>query len=152
MDKTTKYREQLLCFLDRDDEQEAMLDWIEELPKLDQPDVFRLLTSLLQERGKNTGEQEWIEKPNQITEKIYEFEEEILDNKLDKELFIMQFEGTEFELDKIELFLIKTREDIIEKMGSNPENYKELLKLATSAINTEKSFGIYDPANWREIL
>jgi len=152
MDNTTLYKEQLLRFLERDDEQEAMLDWIEELPKLDQPDVFRLLTSLLQERGKNTGEQEWIVKANQITEKIDKFEEEILDNKLDKKLFTMQLEGTEFDLDKIELFLIKNREDIIEKMGSNPENYKELLKLATSAINTEKSFGIYDPANWREIL
>jgi hypothetical protein len=152
MDKTTLYKEQLLYFLDREDEQEAMLDWIEDLPVLDQPDVLRLLTSLLQERGKNTGEKEWIEISNQLAEKIDEFEEEILDNKLDKELFIMQFENTEFDLDKIKSFLIKTREDIIEKMGSNPENYKELRKLAKLAINTEKSFGVYDPANWIEIL
>ncbi len=91
MDKTTKYREQLLCFLDRDDEQEAMLDWIEDLPELDQPDVFRLLTSLLQERGENTGEQEWIELSNELVEKIDKFEEEILDYKLDRELFIIIF-------------------------------------------------------------
>lgn len=152
MNKPSKYTEKLLYFLYREDEQEAMLDWIEELPELDQPDVLRLLTSLLQERGENTGEQEWIEISNQLAEKIDDFEEEILDNKLDKELFIMQFENTEFDLDKIESFLIKTREDIIEKMGSNPENYKELRKLAKLAINTEKSFGVYDPANWIDIL
>lgn len=151
MDKVPFYREQLLCFLDRE-EPEAMLDWIEELPDLDQPDVFRLLTTLLQERGRNTGEKEWIELSNQVAEKIDEFEEEILDYKLDKELFLMQFENTEFDLDKIELFLIKTREDIIEKMASNPDNYNELRKLAKLAINTEKSFGIYDPANWISIL
>ena len=151
MDKVTFYREQILCFLDKE-EPEAMLDWIEELPELDQPDVFRLLTTLLQERGRNTGEQEWIELSNQVAEKIDEFEEEILDYKLDKELFLMQFENTEFDLNKIELFLIKTREDIIEKMASNPDNYNELRKLAKLAINTEKSFGLYDPANWIAIL
>ena len=151
MDKVTFYREQILCFLDKE-EPEAMLDWIEELPELDQPDVFRLLTTLLQERGRNTGEQEWIELSNQVAEKIDEFEEEILDYKLDKELFLMQFENTEFDLDKIELFLMKTREDIIEKMASSPDNYNELRKLAKLAINTEKSFGVYDPANWISIL
>lgn len=151
MDKVPFYREQLLCFLDRE-EPEAMLDWIEELPDLDQPDVYRLLTTLLQERGKYTGEQEWLELSNLVAEKIDEFEEEILDNKLNKELFLMQFENTEFDLDKIALFLIKTREDILVKMASNPDNYNELRKLAKLAINTEKSFGIYDPANWISIL
>ena len=151
MDKVTFYREQLLYFLDREDP-EAMLDWIEELPDLDQPDVFRLMATLLQERSRNTGEQEWIELSNQVAEKIDEFEEEILDYKLYKELFLMQFENTEFDLNKIELFLIKTREDIIEKMASNPDNYNELRKLAKLAINTEKSFGLYDPANWIAIL
>lgn len=151
MDKVSFYREQLLSFLDREDP-EAMLDWIEELPDLDQPDVFRLMATLLQERSRNTGEQEWIELSNQVAEKIDEFEEEILDYKLYKELFLMQFENTEFDLNKIELFLIKTREDIIEKMASNPDNYNELRKLAKLAINTEKSFGLYDPANWIAIL
>lgn len=151
MDKVTFYREQLLYFLDREDP-EAMLDWIEELPDLDQPDVFRLMATLLQERSRNTGEQEWIELSNQVAEKIDEFEEEILDYKLYKELFLLQFENTEFDLNKIEFFLIKTREDIIEKMASNPDNYNELRKLAKLAINTEKSFGLYDPANWIAIL
>ena len=87
MDKVTFYREQLLYFLDREDP-EAMLDWIEELPDLDQPDVFRLMATLLQERSRNTGEQEWIELSNQVKKKIDEFEEEILDYKLYKELFL----------------------------------------------------------------
>ena len=148
MDKATFYREKLLYFLDREEEQEAMLDWIDELPELEQPDVLRLLTTLLQERGENSGEKEWIEISNQLAENIDKYEDEILDKKLDFELLIMQFEGVEFDLEKIELFLIKIREDIFEKMGSNPENYKEIRKLAQLAIDTEKSFGLYDPSNW----
>jgi len=152
MDKATFYREKLLYFLDREDEQEAMLDWIDELPELEQPDVLRLLTTLLQERGENSGEKEWIEISNQLAENIDKYEDEILDKKLDFELLIMQFEGVEFDLEKIELFLIKIREDIFEKMGSNPENYKEIRKLAQLAIDTEKSFGLYDPSNWTYFL
>ena len=152
MDKATFYREKLLYFLDREDEQEAMLDWIDDLPELDQPDVLRLLTTLLQERGENSGEKEWIEISNQLAENIDKYEDEILDKKLDFELLIMQFEGVEFDLEKIELFLIKIREDIFEKMGSNPENYKEIRKLAQLAIDTEKSFGLYDPSNWTYFL
>jgi len=152
MDKATFYRENLLYFLDREDEQEAMLDWIDELPELEQPDVLRLLTTLLQERGENSGEKEWIEISNQLAENIDKYEDEILDKKLDFELLIMQFEGVEFDLEKIELFLIKIREDIFEKMGSNPENYKEIRKLAQLAIDTEKSFGLYDPSNWTYFL
>ncbi len=152
MDKATFYREKLLYFLDREEEQEAMLDWIDELPELEQPDVLRLLTTLLQERGENSGEKEWIEISNQLAENIDKYEDEILDKKLDFELLIMQFEGVEFDLEKIELFLIKIREDIFEKMGSNPENYKEIRKLAQLAIDTEKSFGLYDPSNWTYFL
>ena len=104
MDKATFYREKLLYFLDREEEQEAMLDWIDELPELEQPDVLRLLTTLLQERGENSGEKEWIEISNQLAENIDKYEDEILDKKLDFELLIIQFEGVEFDLEKIELF------------------------------------------------
>ena len=152
MDKATFYKEKLLYFLDREEEQEAMLDWIDDLPELEQPDVLRLLTTLLQERGENTGDKQWIELSNQIAENIDKYEDEILDKKLDLELLIMQFEGVEFDLEKIELFLIKIREDIFEKMGSNPENYKEIRKLAQLAIDTEKSFGLYDSSNWTYFL
>jgi len=152
MDKTALYREQLLSFLYKEEEQEAMLDWIEDLPELDQPDVLRLLTSLLQERGENTGEKEWIEMSNQLAEKIDDFEEEILDKKLDKELFMMQFDNVEFETDKVILFLIEARKGIIKTILSKPKNIKEVMKLALLSIKLEKEAGIYDPANWKEIL
>ena len=152
MNKPDKYRAQLLCFLENDENYQEMWDWIEELPELDQPDVFRLLVTLLKERGENTGEKDWIEMSNQIAENIDQYEDEILDKKLGKELFLMQFEGVEFEVENIELFLTETRKVIIKEMGSDSENYKELRKLAKLAINAEKSFGMYDPSNWLEIL
>jgi len=106
----------------------------------------------LQERGKNTGEQEWIELSNQIAEKIDDYEEEILDKKLDKALFMMQFDKVAFDAEKLEFFLIKARKGIIKTILSNPENIKELQKIARLAIKIEKDTGFYDPSNWRVIL
>lgn len=148
MNRNNSYREKLLYFLDRDEEQEDMLDWIDDLPELDQPDVLRLLASLLKERTEKTGEKEWIEMSNQLAENIDKYEEEILDKKLLLELLIMELEGVKFDIREIEVFLIKIREDLIEKMASVPENYKELKKLAKLAIENEKSFGLYDSSNW----
>jgi hypothetical protein len=151
MDKATFYREKLLYFLDREDEPEAMLDWIDDLPELEQPDVLRLLTTLLQERGKNTGEQEWIELSKEIADKIDDYEEEILDKKLDEALFMMQFDKVAVDAEKLELFLDEARKGIIKTILSKPENIKELQKIARLAIKIEKDTGFYSPFNWRVI-
>ena len=84
MNKPSKYTEQLLQFLESEENYSAMLEWIEELPELDQPGVFREMQAFYKERHLKTGEQDWLDKANLIANGIDEFEEEILDNKLDK--------------------------------------------------------------------
>lgn len=152
MDKATSYREQLLYYLDKDEEQEAMLDWIEDQPELDQPDILREMEVIFKDRYLKTGEKDWLEKANFIANGIPDFEDEILDKKLDIALLMMQFDKVELETEKVILFLIEARKGIIKTILSNPENIKEVKKLAQLAIKLEKDTGIYDPANWIEIL
>jgi len=65
---------------------------------------------------------------------------------------MMQFGKLELEPEKVILFLNKIRIDIIKAILSNPENIREVKKLAKLAIKFEKQIGIYDPANWIKIL
>ena len=146
------YTEKLLQFLEREENYPAMLEWIENLPELDQPDVFREIQAFYKERHLKTGEQDWLDKANLIANGLDDFQEEILNNKLDKALFMMQFDNVEFESEQVELFLFQSREAVIKIILSNPENRKEMMKIAQQIIKLEKESGVYEPANWIEIL
>jgi hypothetical protein len=152
MNKKSKYWEQLLYYLDKDENYVAMLDWVTEQPDLDQPDILRELTAIMKERHEKTGEKDWLEKANIIEEGIDQFEEETLDEKLHKALFMMQFDNVDFDPEKVALFLIAAREALIENIISNPENNKELWDLAHKTIKAEISSGLYDPSNWSAIF
>ena len=74
------YTEKLLQFLEREENYPAMLEWIENLPELDQPDVFREMQAFYKERHLKTGEQDWLDKANLIANGLDDFQEEILNN------------------------------------------------------------------------
>lgn len=152
MNKQSKYTEELLHFLENEENYPEMIDWIEDQPELDQPDILREMEAIFKDRYLKTGEKDWLDKANFIANGIPDFEEEILDTKLDKALFMMQFDKVEFENEKVILFLNEARISIIKTILSNPENIKEVKKLSKLAIKLEKETGIYDPANWIEIL
>jgi hypothetical protein len=152
MNKNSIYREKILYYLNRNEDYRAMIVWLEEQPDLDQPDIFRELTAILKERYEKTGEKDWLEKANIIEEGIDQFEEEILDKKLHKALFMMQFDNVGSDADQAELFLFTAREGIIKSILSSPVNDKELWDLAHKIIKAEKSSGLYDPANWSAIF
>jgi translation initiation factor IF-2 len=152
MNKPSKYTSELLHFLENEENYPEMIDWIEDQPELDQPDILREIQAIFKERHLKTGEQDWLDKANFIANGIDDFEEEILDKKLDIALLMMQFDKVELETEKVILFLNEVRIGIIKTILSNPENIKEVKKLARLAIKLEKETGIYDPANWIEIL
>ncbi len=152
MNKTTIYREQILYYLDRNEDYKAMMEWLEEQPDLDQPDIFRELTAILKDRHEKTGEKSWLEKANIIEEGLEQFKEDILDQKLDKALFMMQFDNVEFPPEKVHLFFLEARKIIIKGIISDPENNKELWNLAHKIIKVEKNSGTYDPTNWSAIF
>ena len=152
MNQPSKYTTELLHFLENEENYPEMIDWIEDQPELDQPDILREMETIFKDRYLKTGEKDWLDKANYIANGIADFEDEILDQKLDKALFMMQFDNLELEPEKVILFLNKIRIDIIKAILSNPENIREVKKLAKLAIKLEKETGIYDPANWIEIL
>lgn len=151
MNKPTKYTEELLHFLEDEENYPEMIDWIEEQPELDQPDILREMQTIFKDRYLKTGEKDWLDKANFIANGIDDFEDEILDQKLDKALFMMQFDNIELDAEKVILFLVEARIGIIKKILSNPDNIKEVKKVAQFAIKLEKDAGIYDPNNWRVI-
>jgi hypothetical protein len=152
MNKATKYHEQLLHYLDRDENYDAMLVWVEEQPELDQPDIFRELAAILKECHQKTGEKDWVDKTKRFEEIIDQFEEELLDFKQAENLFNTEYEKVEMDPEQLELFFITSREAIIENILASPENDKELWYLARKAIKAEKGSNSYDPANWSAIF
>jgi hypothetical protein len=152
MNKKSSYREQILYYLNRDEDHKAMIVWFEKQPDLEQPDILRELIVILKDRHEITGRKIWLEKANILERGIERFEEEILDKKLDKALFMMQFDNIEFDGDKILPFLIEARKVMINSFLTNPEDRTELRGIALKAIKVEKGFGIYDPANWSAVF
>lgn len=152
MDKTTPYKEQLLYFLNRDEDFSGMQEWIDLQPELDQPDIYRELQAIFKEFYEKTGEKDWLEKSLQIENNIEDFEDVLLDEKLAKALFRIELEKMEFDPEKASEFLALIREPIIKSIISNTEDNKEMREIAEKAIESEKKLGIYDPANWIEIL
>lgn len=152
MNGNTLYRERLLYYLDKDEDYIAMMDWVKKQPDLDQPEILRQLTAILKERHEKTGEKDWLEKANIIEEGIDQFEEETLDIKLAENLFITELEKVELDMEQVALFFITVRKAIIENILSNSKNKEELWDLAHKNRKTEKSSGLYDPANWSAIF
>ena len=152
MNRNTIYREKLLYFLDRDEDFSGMQEWIDLHPELNQPDIYRELQAIFKEFYEKTGEKDWLEKALQIENNIEDFEDVLLDEKLAKALFRIELEKIEFDPEKASEFLALIREPIIKSIISNTEDNNEMKEIAQRAIETEKILGIYDPANWIEIL
>ena len=152
MNQPTKYTELILNFLESEENYTAMIEWVEELPDLEQSAVFREIAAILRDRHEKTGDKDCLKLAHLIENGIDQFEEDILDEKLDKALFMMQFDNVEINEEQVLPFLIEARKLLIKCFLSNPEDSKELRKIALKAIKVERNCGIYDPANWKKIF
>lgn len=148
--RSNSNREQLLNYLDSN-EMAAMIDWINDQPDLDQPDILRELKGLLIEQHEKTGEKDWLEIAEILECNIDSYEESILDEKLHKQMFLLEFDKIDFDLEKWTMFLTFIRENVINIIISDSENNKEIWKLAEKVIKAEKDSGLYDPNNWSAI-
>jgi hypothetical protein len=152
MNRTTKYTEQLLYYLDRDEDFTAMMDWIEEQPDLDQSDILRELKTIFIERNEKTGERDWLEKAKLLEGMIDEFEDSILDDKLTKALFITEMQRVLSDTVKVKEFLSFTRNVLIKSILTNPDDNEVMWDFVHKTIKAEKESGLYDPENWSAIL
>ena len=74
MNKPSKYTTELLHFLEDEENYPEMIDWIEEQPELDQPDILREMEAIFKDRYLKTGEKDWLDKANFIANGIDDFD------------------------------------------------------------------------------
>jgi hypothetical protein len=152
MNQTAKYKEQLFRYLDSKEEETVIIDWIETLPALDQPEILRELKTLFIENHEKTGEQDSLEKANIIEASIEQFEDSILDDKLAENLFITELQGVLNDTEKIKAFLALTRTTLINCILKSSDDNKEIWVLVHKAIKAEEESDLYDPDNWSVIM
>lgn len=158
MDKTLKYREKLISILDNSEYEKNVFSWIKTQPDLEQPDLCRVLKDIFIENHHKTGENHWLEISKLIEDGVDEYEEEILYEKLHKNLFCAEMEhalkDAEFTLENVTAFAIYTREALIDSLLSDPKqnSNKKFWEAVHLAIKFEKNAGIYDENNWNAII
>jgi uncharacterized coiled-coil DUF342 family protein len=147
-----KYREKLLdLILNATDEE--MIGWIQSQPLLEQPDIFRELNELAHEAAEENGDDinEAIPEIADFDEKINEYEDSILSEKLAEEQYHMALENQQKAVNDVNEAIDGVRKYVIECIVTNAPNAKEMKELAGKIIELEKKNGVYDPENWKAI-
>lgn len=149
-----KYRKQLMYFIDRDLDFPGMFNWIDKLPDLEQPQICRELIAILEELHQKTGEDRWLNYAHTINEGLDDFEDEILEEQLRKQLFIAELSKVEFNEEKVAAFLAFARGKLIESIlnCTDKEEKEELWDLVLKTIAAEKKSNLYKDENWSVIF
>lgn len=151
-----KYREKIMEILsknDIDDSKDALSDWLETIPLLEQPDILREFAGLLKEvadkNGINLEDIHSVENFNSIVE---ELEEAILDEKLFEAKLSMAQDEEEIERIEREHFRVVARRYLMDRIVNDEEDAEDMLKVTKEVIRVEKECGRFDPQNWSRIL
>ena len=151
MSRILKFKEKIISYLGENEQDADLMSWMNAQPELDRPDILRALNALLLENFDIKPDLDREEVLGIIDEKIQEFEESILDKKLHESLFIMEMEERITDEETFGYYLDFTRQEIITRIVSNPEN-QENLDIAYKIIKMEKDSGFYNPDNWKAIF
>ncbi len=150
MSRIHKFKEKIIVYIENSEEDADLMSWINDQPELDQPDILRALNALLLENcdiKPGVAKEELI---LTIEDKIQEFEESILDQKLQKSLFMMEIEEKITDEETFGYYLDFVRQEVITRIVSKPEN-QENWDLVNKIIQMEKDLGIHNPDNWKAI-
>ncbi|WP_298154085.1 hypothetical protein [Flavobacterium sp.] len=146
-----KYKEKLLdLILNHDDD--ALMEWIGIHPELEQVDIFREMTALVEQMAAENGEDVHDTIPNfdTIPHLIDDYEDKILDEKLAEVQYNMAVEAEEKAFEKLEEAYEGIRESVIQGVLENPGN-EDMLEVARKIVAIEKDAGAYEPENWIRI-
>ena len=148
-----KYKEQLIALI-IDENDDALMEWIEEQPELEQPDIFRELKELTEEIAAENGDNlnDIVEGFDEIDKQIDAYEDSILDEKLAEVNYIMALEAQEKAAKEIEEATKGVRAYVIECIISNAPNAAEMRALANQLIKLEIDAGTHNPEDWSAIL
>ncbi|MEI7508225.1 MAG: hypothetical protein WCJ62_02035 [Flavobacterium sp.] len=147
-----KYREQLLDLI-LDENDDAIMEWIQKQPLIEQPDIFRELKEIVEEIASENGDNvyEVIEGFENFNSEIDNYEEKILDEKLAEVNYIMALESQEKASKEMFEAVEGMREYVIECITTNAPNAAEMRELSKQIIKFEVDAGIYKAENWSAI-
>lgn len=151
MNRILKFKEKIISYLGEIEQDADLMSWMNAQPELDRPDILRALNALLLENFDIKPDLDREEVLAIVDEKILEFEESILDKKLHESLFKMEMEERITDEETFGYYLDFTRQEVITRIVSNPEN-QENWHLAHKIIQMEKDSGFYNPDNWKAII
>jgi Mg2+ and Co2+ transporter CorA len=147
-----KYREQLL-YLILDENENAMMEWIEKQPLLEQPDILRELKEIAIEMANENGDDinEVIDGFESFKDEIDNYEDKILDEKLAEANYVMALDNQEKAAKDMFEAVEGMREYVIECITTNAPNAEAMRELAKQIIKFEVDAGVYNPENWAAI-
>ncbi|WP_264520516.1 hypothetical protein [Flavobacterium sp. N1994] len=148
-----KYRKKLLELI-FDENENAMLEWLEAQPILEQPDILRELKELSEEIANENGDDisEMVEGYDTFDEKIDLYEDAVLDEKQAEANLVMAQEELDKKMLEIDEAVIGVREYIMDCIVNNEDNADAMRELAEKIMQSEKDNDIFDPKNWSRIL
>ena len=147
-----KYREQLLDLI-LDENDDAMMEWIQKQPLIEQPDIFRELKEIVEEIANENGDNanEIVEGFENFDKEIDNYEEKILDEKLAEANYMMALDDQEKVAKQMFEAVEGVREYVIECITTKAPNAAEMRELSKHIIKFEVDAGIYKPENWSAI-
>ena len=150
-----KYREQLLDFILNDEHEEnAMMNWIESMPLLQQPDILRefelLIKELAAEKGLDLSIE--VEDFSEFNTHIENYEDKILDEKLAEANLVMAQQDLDKKMLEIDEVTAGVRRYVMDCIINNEENAEAMRGLAQKLMQGEKDNDMFDPKNWADIL
>jgi hypothetical protein len=146
-----QYREKLIALI-KSDNSEDVMNWVQQQPLIEQPDIireFKIIMAELMEKAGLTKELQELEEFDKHTDA---YEEAILNEQLESlKVDILQKE-TDKSKDEMFKTAEKLREYAIECIVTKADNAPQMWELAEHIIHFEKEAGTYDPNNWKAIL
>lgn len=145
-----EYREKLMEFINSNNA-EAAINWMQQQPTLEQPDILRVFKQILAEKIEKAGLTDQLKELDNLDIKTDAFEDAILE----EQLALLKYEMAKEEAEKHKEKMIQSAEGMrayaIECILTNASNAPEMRELAKKIIKFEKDAGIYDAENWKGI-
>ncbi len=146
----TKYTENILYYLEGDSPDEEMMQWVEQQPLIDQPDILREFKKLCQERFAKVGILDFDFED--IDAFIENYEEAILTEKLAEANLVMAQQDLDKQILLVDETVAGVRKYVIDCIINKEENAEAMKELAQKLIAGEKENDVYDEKNWKQIL
>ena len=148
-----KYRQKLLELI-FDDNDNAMTDWITAQPIIDHADIFRELKTITEEAAAENSDNinDIITNFDKFGDKIDEYEDQVLDEKLAEANYVIALEEQEKVFAEMDEKIVGVRRYIMNCIINNEENAEAMLEMAKKLIQSEIDNNLFVRENWADIL